>query len=253
MNSYKVKHCEVKGCKFPYSHTTSVHLCDTCKMEGHGIFECGKPDLIYCLSRLADKPLPIEHHCTIDWCNSRDSHMNSAHHCELCKGNHSATDCPQVLAHQFAIDDMILNCPICRTENRIPSTQKKVFGISEKCKICLTNVIEVYLPACGHTSICIECANKLDKNDKQDYIDDEDDFEPGTKDEINDILGDEPGKVYTKGYAGMGCVFYYKRDDIGQKLKRMFMHTDEWGQYGPNSDFRPNLFRFLHGYRVIDR
>ena len=84
---------------------------------------------------------------------------------------------------------MILNCPICRTENIIQSTQKKVFGISEKCKICLTNVIEVYLPTCGHTSICIECAHSLDKNDKQDYIDDEDDVEPGAKDEINDILG----------------------------------------------------------------
>ncbi|MAF24749.1 hypothetical protein CL634_04155, partial [bacterium] len=43
----------------------------------------------------------------------------------------------------------------------------------EKCKICITNNIEIYLPECGHTCICEKCVNILNKNKNENIIEEE--------------------------------------------------------------------------------
>ena len=34
------KFCFVEGCRYNHTHTTSGHLCGTCKNYGHGKIEC---------------------------------------------------------------------------------------------------------------------------------------------------------------------------------------------------------------------
>jgi hypothetical protein len=48
--------------------------------------------------------------------------------------------------------------------------------------------------------------------------------------------------------AGMGCCFYCKRDGTDGTIELFFMHSDSWGQYGPETDERPKLNEFLQGY-----
>lgn len=55
-------------------------------------------------------------------------------------------------------------------------------------------------------------------------------------------------KIYLQVYAGMGCMWFAKRDNNWESIKLFFMHSDEWGQYGSQTDRRPQLEKFLLGY-----
>jgi len=66
-----------------------------------------------------------------------------------------------------------------------------------------------------------------------------------------DIFKKEDGKIYCILMIGMGCTMYIKRDNIKSKPDFFFMHSDNWGQYGPGTDDRPKLAKFLEGYKEI--
>ena len=34
-------------------------------------------------------------------------------------------------------------------------------------------------------------------------------------------------------------------------IKTLFMHSDNWGQYGPATDDRPKLDSFINGYTLV--
>jgi hypothetical protein len=62
------------------------------------------------------------------------------------------------------------------------------------------------------------------------------------------ILGNVNGKIFAVVYAGMGCQWFVKRDSPNGLIDTFFMHTDAWGQYGPQSDDSQKLVNFLSGY-----
>jgi len=66
-------------------------------------------------------------------------------------------------------------------------------------------------------------------------------------------LGLSEHKVYTKLYAGMGCIWYARRNNNFEKIELFFMHSDNWGQYGPLTDDRPKLNDFIDGYICVDK
>jgi hypothetical protein len=59
-------------------------------------------------------------------------------------------------------------------------------------------------------------------------------------------------KVYTVIYAGMGCLWFAKRDNIYEKIKLFFLHSDCQGQYGVENDDRPKLDKFLKDYECVE-
>jgi hypothetical protein len=71
------------------------------------------------------------------------------------------------------------------------------------------------------------------------------------KDKAINILAQHEGKIYCIVTAGMGCSMYYNRDHVNGIFKSFFMHSDNWGQYGPDSDKTPELNEFLNGYIEI--
>lgn len=66
-------------------------------------------------------------------------------------------------------------------------------------------------------------------------------------------MGLSEHKVYTKVYDGMGCIWYARRNNNFEKIKLFFMHSDNWGQYGPLTDDRPKLYAFIDGYTCVDK
>lgn len=50
-----------------------------------------------------------------------------------------------------------VHCPICRTDNIIDESQKKIYGSSNICVICLENNCEIFFPDCGHIVLCHVC------------------------------------------------------------------------------------------------
>lgn len=54
----------------------------------------------------------------------------------------------------------IIKCPLCRTESKKEDIID-VKGLSEKCRICLENVIDKCFTKCGHPCICKECLDQL--------------------------------------------------------------------------------------------
>jgi hypothetical protein len=65
------------------------------------------------------------------------------------------------------------------------------------------------------------------------------------------LMGNHVGHIYVTTSAGMGCVWYLRRNDVGQRVESFFMHTDNWGQYGGNTSDVANLREFVSGYHHV--
>ena len=66
------------------------------------------------------------------------------------------------------------------------------------------------------------------------------------------ILKHTPGYVFAEVYAGMGCQWFVKRESLHSPIKAFFMHSDSWGQYGPQTNDQTKLIPFLNGYRHFE-
>ena len=148
--------CRILNCQNCDTHVTQAHKCETCGKFGHGSNECGNDARINLLKVLSEYDrLPENKFCTIKYCRYYWSHTNEFHYCKKCKNRgHSSSSCRK-------INNLVVICPICRVVNSVNKHQKKVFGLQEKCKICVANPVEVYLPECGHTVMCMECAKSI--------------------------------------------------------------------------------------------
>jgi hypothetical protein len=149
--------CKVNLCRHSDKHTTMGHQCGACKKYGHGNSECRNRNKIRKLLQYRHDSLPYNMRCNILDCINKSSHSTGSHHCKKCNGNHSASTCRPVSPLQM----VSLECPICRVVNNIPDNQKKGFGLSEKCKVCFDNTIDVFLPTCGHMCLCTVCFDQM--------------------------------------------------------------------------------------------
>lgn len=79
------------------------------------------------------------------------------------------------IEHLFCIDDYFneyllietnetnedkIKCPVCRYINDINDCSE-IKGLSEKCKVCYVNNIEILFTACKHACICKECFSRI--------------------------------------------------------------------------------------------
>ena len=186
--------CVVKGCRFPFSHVVSSHICGKCNMKGHGQNECGNSIKIEELNK--DKTtIPFNLLCCVKNCKDNNLHTTEGHKCEYC--------------NNFGHDDS--ECPIKKWNNKIKNGT--TFGQSK----------ELYL----------EKKNLQLQARKQ--------------------MGYNEHKVYTKMFGDLGSTWYARRNNIFNKIELFFMHYDNWGQYGPDTDNKPLLNAFISGYTCIDK
>lgn len=228
--------CKVRNCRYNTTHVTMGHICGTCHELGHGQMECGNENSILSLRSYHGDRLGPDQYCRR--CRS-DVHTSEGHFCNECKTFGESCSCVTTSA---------IVCPTCRKDNVIFSNQPvRVYGLSEKCKICMENTINICLPQCRHTCMCEECFRKLerkgvDSDDEDAYIDDD------SLEEARRILGSRD-RVYTKVYAGQGCMWFVKR--VNGRLRTFFMHGDSWGQYGEETSDVPRMEAFIAGMRHI--
>ena len=146
--------CQVKGCRFSFSHSTKGHLCGTCNQFGHGQQECGKPGKIASLYRINNIDLPLHLHCTVIGCESKHTHSNSSHYCKQCKQRtDSCIHCTNLIDLQNKI------CPTCKLNNEV-DLNLQIFTGSD-CIICFDQKKMILFKSCNHANICRDCFIKL--------------------------------------------------------------------------------------------
>lgn len=237
-----MKLCKVLGCRYPQYHVTKGHRCGKCKRYGHGQLECGNATKIKILNEINDF-MPANRQCTIKGCEYWYLHSKESHNCKLCGKNHSYLQCPR------NIKKYKIECPMCRVLNKVLSTQKTTYGVEGKCKVCLDNDIQVFLPKCGHTCLCWECLKILDKDlNKSEYnslILQEHQIPINILNEVLPILHNK-NMVYIKAHGGLGAIWYIRKNTI---IEGFFLHPDMYGQYGISHV--PYVEEFIIGYQQM--
>ena len=247
-----INKCRVVGCHYPHTHITSGHLCGKCNNFGHGQVECNNSYLVYKLYDTSKYDfIPYLLQCKSPGCLTKQNHISESHICELCYQYHSLNNCPN---YKNDNTDHTIECPICRKVNNINFEESKIFGLTEKCKICLTNEVNILLADCKHCCLCLDCSKKIAKKMNHivaNLIEEEIYIENYAIEDAIEKMSNIPYKIYTRIYAGMGSFYYIKRDDIHLQLQSFFMHADNWGQYGPETDKTYELTQFTYGYIEI--
>ena len=167
---------KIIDCKNPISHVTLGHKCEKCSKYGHGETECDNFDSIQNLyhKHRYDR-LPSHLHCTFEGCKYFWLHTNSEHCCGNCGENHSRLNCTQFNLNEFDNsnnpEDLStrepnlkitkIDCPLCRKTNSVNLQEHRIYGLESKCKVCMTNEINILLPSCKHAILCTECVKTI--------------------------------------------------------------------------------------------
>lgn len=53
-----------------------------------------------------------------------------------------------------------VKCPLCRIQTA-GNLILKVYGVENKCSVCLSNNVDIYLQSCKHACLCNDCCAKL--------------------------------------------------------------------------------------------
>ena len=232
----EIKKCMVQGCRFSAFHLTDGHKCGYCGKYGHGQCECSKPTKI---KKLQEKSKNIfideDKQCKVIGCKYKNNHTTESHNCKKCSKVYSSCycgNCPTILVK--------VKCPICRKVNKIVE-DVLIFGIEQKCTICMSNEINICLPECKHACLCTPCFNTIkEEDDEEDYYSDE---ESDIKRKYAPLL---ENKEYVIVNVGQGCSYYVRKNK--GRTETFFMHCDNWGQYGSEADDTPELYDFIFGY-----
>jgi hypothetical protein len=176
-------------------------------------------------------------YCQVNLCNHPDSHLTNGHLCKKCLNfGHGISECNNPdkinILKQKSLNFTIpskyyCNIPLCKhIDNHIYT--------GHKCRIC-KNFGHSYLE-CKHNN---KIKDNFIKNQNSAII-----F-------ARKIMDLTDGKIFIICPIEMGHMFYCKRDSIDKPIKLFFMHSDNWGQYGSDTDDRSKLNEFIDGYSEI--
>ena len=235
--------CKFRHCHYSRSHTTYGHLCGLCHKYGHGQIECNNDALLNILDKYKKDILPIELWCDYKNCKRKKYHNRNSHHCSRCKTRgHSSSEC-DTNSNKYRI-----KCPMCNTYNTVNLSSNKIYGLSEKCKICLDKEVNVFLPKCNHCCLCFDCLLKMKKEsshkemDFKLYVKQESDLDEHVLERADDIIGKINDFVYCEIYVGLGCSWYIRKDKNSNDFEGFFVRDEN----------NTLLIDFLDGYKKIE-
>jgi hypothetical protein len=90
-------YCKVEKCINPNFHVTSAHLCESCRLYGHGKYECDNIISKINLHQYFNDIVSYNDFCTIQNCMFPHTHITIDHSCLYCskKNTHMKT-CPVI-------------------------------------------------------------------------------------------------------------------------------------------------------------
>lgn len=236
-----IRFCKVKNCRYPQSHVTFAHQCGSCKLNGHGIVECGNYNDINSLKYYYHEVLPYEDYCLFGGCPESNKHTTESHTCLKCYGRlHSLSTCPTNIK---SLKECNISCPKCRKINK---NVFKSYGSDNKCIVCFEDA-QIFLPECGHECLCLTCSNKIDQNKNQTNYYDEKYLIDNHYDVplIKSHFKEYPSYVVV--YESMGHSTIVRRLNENSEIEALFIHSDDG--YDPNK-IRINQ-EFMDGYCKI--
>tara|TARA_B100001093_G_scaffold511787_1_gene580447 strand:- start:383 stop:1168 length:786 start_codon:yes stop_codon:yes gene_type:complete len=178
---------------------------------------------------------PTETFCKVKYCRFPNTHTTSAHQCGKCKGfGHGQTECD----HD-------------NRKTRLVNFHNENLPTQYWCLLCPSDS-EFRKTHTSSSHVCRHCGERTVSHQEEDCI--IQDLEVYTQrfmgmqdiDTFETHLFEQYGhNIYTILNIGMGCCIYVRRKN--GVIKALFMHSDCWGQYGPASDDRPKLNKFIDG------
>jgi hypothetical protein len=172
--------------------------------------------------------------CKVYGCRYKDTHITRIHQCGLCK----------MLGHGQK------ECGKLNLINSLKFFFNEYISFENQCAIQNCDAPNTHTT---HGHCCIYCGLRNNQHLKRcpkltgEYITD-----PTS-------VGIDPRAIgksqelklntYTCFYAGMGCQWYV-RNNLGS-LEYFFLHSDEMGQYGPDTSSIPGLVAFTYGYTEV--
>ena len=164
--------CRIPNCQNKETHITLGHKCNQCSRRGHSLDECGDDQKIYILKYMsAYDRVKANEFCSIYGCAYFWLHRADAHVCDVCSSTTHSTaycdyspfnipvvDIPPVNILVIDMKRIIsIKCPLCLKKNNINMDTHIIYGLEDKCKACLTNNVNIYLPECKHAILCKSC------------------------------------------------------------------------------------------------
>ena len=80
---------------------------------------------------------------------------------------HSSQSSPTQLAHSSPSTQSTyrynIKCPLCRAVNSYSNKSIIVYGVENKCMICLTENAQVLFEKCKHVNCCKKCVEEMSR------------------------------------------------------------------------------------------
>jgi len=180
-------------------------------------------------------------YCKVKECRFSNTHTTLGHQCGTCgEFGHGQIECGNENQKRYL---------------RHFYTEK--LPLHNWCNLCPDGSVEKQLHMeCSHT--CLNCEERTTSHKTNECIIQDLEVFSDRFNGIQDINTFETHlfmqhgtNIYTRLYAGMGCIIYVRHKD--NIVKALFMHSDDWGQYGPANDNTPKLNKFITGCQEHDK
>ena len=185
--------------------------------------------------------------CQVTGCRYNEEHTTIRHICGKCNiSGHGQIECGnEILIKGLDIfKNNLINVP-CKIELCIDSHTHTTKGHS--CLYCDKRTYNKYL--LEHLPYCPLNQNTTCDNSIYDKLED---FNKTLISELQEQIKDITINIgeYKTIYGGMGCNWFIRNNNgIYQYL---FMHSDNWGQYGEDSSHLPKYKAFIYGFTLVD-
>ena len=171
-------------------------------------------------------------YCKVKNCRFKSKHTTFGHRCGKCnKYGHGQAEC----GNQLLIDDLLKY-----KDDKLPvqlqcthrGCKRKWSHVSEGhfCHKCYKN---------HHSSECV--IQSIYETTRR--------YNINLDNEVQLLNNSALNNIYISVYMGMGCMLFVKKKD--NILNSLYMHCDNWGQYGPETDYSDVYAKFINNCTEI--
>ena len=183
--------------------------------------------------------------CQVSGCRYNKEHTTIRHCCGTCKLNgHGQIECDnQNLIKELEIyKDDLINYP-CDLKECIDFNTH-----TTNVHSCLYCDERIEKGVQTHIKYCPMNENTTENNSVWDNILE---FNKDITENIEDVKLNI--REYKKVYGGMGCIWFVRSiDGNDENNQYLFMHSDNWGQYGEDTSHLPRYKAFIYKYNLVE-